>query len=306
MAKKSNTQISAEINEILSRTAEDSIKPSDLRAILTNIKDSYTSLTNHIDLFGLQAHKSNRSVPYQLGESVLKDGVLQISKGVNSGAFQASNWLGLNKPNLLFELPEINSTQSYPAGTIMQSEFRAFKKLNTGIASDPYDVYEYTLVNTPMGYYGEPWQSNTIYKAGMVVEATVDGRKVYLKNTSTNAMLSGANSAALKAEWNAGKWSFVSESEPSASVLMTESRTMLPSDIGRKFYCAELDVNVSLPETLNAGWYASFFSIATKFVRFGGTGKILSVEDYKDVTAKGSAFVHAVKDGEFNITGNLN
>lgn len=308
MAKKSNTEINDIIVELLSRTSIGSIPPSELRELLKHIKDSYASLTNHIDLFGFKQHNPARSLNYELGEAVLKNGVLNISKGINSGTFNQTNYFALNKANILFELPFVNGAQSYNAGTIMQYEYRAFKKLNTSIAGDAYDEYEYLEVNVPLGYFGEPWAANTIYKYGMVVEATIDGRSVYLQCLYPQIKESPNSISGLKTEWDSsGLWAYVSESKPSNAYLVTSDFTLNNTDIGKRYYVNNGSYAVTISESIRAGFSAKFFSTSpTHYMGFETSGVLSSVGDKHDLTPKGSAEINAVADGVFNLFGNLN
>lgn len=306
MAKKSNTQLNTIIVDLLSRTADGSIPPSELRDLLIDIKDSYSSLTNHIDLFGLKQHNPSRTLNYQLGEAMLKNGVLNISKGINGGAFNQSNFFPLNKANIMFELPYVNGTQSYNSGTIMQYDYRAYKKLNTSIAGDPYDIYEYTELNVPIGYFGEPWAANTIYKSGMVVEAEIDSRKVYLKCLYENILVSAGSLEGLKSEWNTGKWSFVAESEPSSMYLVSASFTVNNSDHGKRFAVESSSINVNLPLALQSGWRAKFLSIGVDgVISFSSEGIITELLDRYTMKAKGSCEVESYGSGFYHLHGDM-
>jgi hypothetical protein len=238
------------------------------------------------------------------GELTVSNGRLGINRLTGVGAATDARIHWMTPVSLLFEIPTWNSAVK-PIGAIVRYDNTAFVNSIADNEDNPYD-YGYTVVYVPMGYYGEPWQANSVYKKGMVVSVEMDGRKVLISNQNEGLMVSGVDVAALKAEWNAGKWAFVSELEPSAPVLITENTAMLNSDCGRKFYVEDVDVNITVAEALRAGWFAKFTSISTtKRFRFLTAGKIVSVGDNVYLKAKGTADVVAYVDGEFNITGNL-
>jgi hypothetical protein len=300
--QKNNTQLNEDAGAIFNQTDPKSIKGVDILAYLSNLMASFSNKVDDIALFGVKQHNALKS--YLSGELTVSNGRLGINRLAGVGAATDASIHWMTPVSLLFEIPTWNSAVK-PIGAIVRYDNSAY--LNAIEENEANPLGEgYIAVNVPMGYYGEPWQANSVYKQGLVVSVEMDGRKVLISNQNEGLMVTGVDVAALKTEWNEGKWAFVSELEPSAPVLITENTTMLNSDCGRKFYVGPTDHNITLIENLKAGWFAKFTSISdTKRFRFITTGKIVSVGDAVFLKAKGTADVVAYVDGEFNITGNL-
>lgn len=301
--QKNNTQLNDQANAIYSLTDPKSIKGINILPFLSNLIASFANKVDDISLFGVKQHSPLKS--YLAGELTVSDGRLGINRitGVGGATDARIHWM--TPVSLLFEIPTWNSSPK-ANGAIVRYENSAFVNTIADNEDNPYD-YGYSTVNVPMGYFGEQWQPNSVYKQGMIVSVDIDGRKVLIRNQNEGLMVSGENTAALKSEWNNGKWSFYAELEPSSPVELSGATILVNSDCGKSFYVQDSIVNVTLSEGIKPGWSAKFFSTSeSNYVSFQSSGKLNSVGDKTDMIPFGTVSCTCVTEGEFNLFGNLN
>jgi len=210
MAKKTRNTINTLINQVMDQIEIGSISPAEVKEILADLKDSYLNLSDELSLVGLRQYDANRSEDYIAGEASLAEGALWVNRAGIQSQPSEGNWLQLLKKHVLFDLPQVNTSTNYAAGDLVRFQFQAFEKINPGFVADVNDVNDPSKFNKlPMGvgYYGEQHIQDSIYKPGMVVSATIDGRKVILERTAALA-----KSGELKFEWNNGQWRWLSGS----------------------------------------------------------------------------------------------
>lgn len=222
MPQKNNTQLTAEATTIYSKTDPKSIKGSAILLFLKNVLASFLNKADDAKLLGVKEHDVTK--PFKAGEITVKNGRIGRARIDTTGNATDSLYDWITPKNLLFEIPEWNSAPK-SIGTLVRANNAAWRNVAANNQDHPQD-FGYVGVNVPKCYYGEPYLSNSIYIAGMVVLADVDGRKVYLMCDFDFVTLS----TNIKNEWNQGKWVFVSQASMDQPYLIEGEYTLKPSD----------------------------------------------------------------------------
>ncbi len=303
MAKKNIADLTDDINTVLDQVDPGSISPAELKTLFESIRDSFVNRIDHLTLLGLRKHDENRAEPYVADEMAHLNGALHINRSGSQGALSTANFLQITPGVILYDLPLINGSQSFDQYELVRYENRAFQKLNNNSAWDVYDEFEFDQLNVPLGYYGEDWIGDGIYKDGMVVKATVGGREVYLRNNSVEPM----RSTDISAEWIAGNWDYVADAKEGGLTALGATKTLDATDHGKTFYVEAQNSTVSIPIALPDGFNCRFVSYDTSYVDFVEIGGSLAsnASGHKRLAGYGQVKYEQYAGGFRKITGDL-